>query len=75
MANNAAAVDALRILVEENYGEVTINISPASIYTGAHGAAIFAVREALNPTTIEAPDGEPEAKQTEDEAALAGGKA
>jgi len=64
VANNAAAVDALRILIAENYGEVKLNISPASIYTGAHGAAIFAVREFLNPTTIE-----------EDAAAMAGGAA
>ena len=44
VANNAAAVDALRDLVEENYGERTINISPDSIYTGALGAALFAQR-------------------------------
>jgi len=44
VANNAAAVKALRKLIEENYGEVTMNISPESIYTGALGAAIFAVR-------------------------------
>ncbi len=46
VANNAAAVKALRQLVEENYGARTINISPSSIYTGAHGAALFAVRAA-----------------------------
>ena len=46
VANNAAAVKALRQLVEENYGSRTINISPSSIYTGAHGAALFAVRAA-----------------------------
>ncbi len=44
VANNAAAVLALRQLVEENYGARTLNISPSSIYTGAHGAALFAVR-------------------------------
>ncbi len=44
VANNAAAVDALRLLIRENYGERTINISPDSIYTGALGAAIFAMR-------------------------------
>jgi benzoyl-CoA reductase subunit A len=44
VANNPAAVKALRQLVTENYGEVTFNISPSSIYTGALGAAIFAVR-------------------------------
>lgn len=44
VANNPAAVNALRRLIQENYGEVTMNISPASIYTGALGAAIFATR-------------------------------
>jgi benzoyl-CoA reductase subunit A len=46
VAKNPAAVDALRKLVYENYGEVTINISPDSIYTGALGAALFALRQA-----------------------------
>jgi len=45
VAKNPAAVDALRSLVFENYGEVPINISPASIYTGALGAALFALRD------------------------------
>jgi benzoyl-CoA reductase subunit A len=45
VANNAAAVDALRALVKENYGERTLNISPGSIYTGALGAALFALRD------------------------------
>ncbi len=45
VAKNPAAVGALRKLVQENYGEVTINISPDSIYTGALGAALFALRE------------------------------
>ena len=44
VANNEAAVDALKSLVKENYGEVTINIDPGSIYTGALGAATFAHR-------------------------------
>ncbi len=44
VANNQAAVKELRKLVEENYGDVTINIDPASIYTGALGAATFARR-------------------------------
>lgn len=44
VANNAAAVKALRQLIEENYGERTINISPSSIYTGALGAAMFCRR-------------------------------
>ncbi len=45
VARNPAAVGALRQLVLENYGERTLNISPASIYTGALGAALFAWRE------------------------------
>ncbi len=45
VAKNPAAVVALRDLVSENYGEVPINISPASIYTGALGAALFALRD------------------------------
>ncbi len=45
VARNPAAVGALRGLVHENYGEVTLNISPDSIYTGALGAALFAHRE------------------------------
>jgi hypothetical protein len=45
VAKNTAAVDALRGLVRENYGERTLNISPDSIYTGALGAALFAWRE------------------------------
>ncbi len=45
VAKNLAAVEALTQLVTENYGELTINISPDSIYTGALGAALFARRE------------------------------
>jgi len=45
VANNGAAVKALRDLVFENYGERTLNISPSSIYTGAVGAALFAMRD------------------------------
>jgi benzoyl-CoA reductase subunit A len=44
VARNPAAVEALRKLVHENYGERTLNISPNSIYTGALGAALFAHR-------------------------------
>jgi benzoyl-CoA reductase subunit A len=44
VAKNAAAVRAIRELVQENYGERTINISADSIYTGALGAALFANR-------------------------------
>jgi benzoyl-CoA reductase subunit A len=45
VAKNPAAVEALSTLVSENYGERRINISPDSIYTGALGAALFALRE------------------------------
>ncbi|HED14186.1 MAG TPA: benzoyl-CoA reductase subunit A [Gammaproteobacteria bacterium] len=44
VAKNEAAVRELRQLVIENYGEVTINIDPDSIYTGALGGAEFARR-------------------------------
>jgi benzoyl-CoA reductase subunit A len=44
VAKNEAAVKALTDLVRENYGEMTININPDSIYTGALGAATFAWR-------------------------------
>jgi len=46
VAKNQAAVKAIRTLVQENYGERTLNISPDSIYTGALGAALFAGRMA-----------------------------
>ncbi len=44
VAKNEAAVRELKKLVRENYGDVTININPNSIYTGALGAAAFAQR-------------------------------
>ncbi|MBI4482975.1 MAG: benzoyl-CoA reductase subunit A [Acidobacteria bacterium] len=44
VAKNAAAVKALRQLVQENYGERKLNIHPDSIYTGAVGAALYARR-------------------------------
>lgn len=44
VANNPAAVAALVRLVQENYGERKLNISPSSIYTGALGAAMFAAQ-------------------------------
>jgi benzoyl-CoA reductase subunit A len=44
VAKNGAAVKELAKLVKENYGEVTMNINPDSIYTGALGAATFAHR-------------------------------
>lgn len=44
VAKNEAAVKALKELVEENYGRLTLNIDPDSIYTGALGGATFAWR-------------------------------
>ena len=44
VAKNEAAVKELKKLIRENYGDVTINIDPDSIYTGALGAAEFARR-------------------------------
>jgi benzoyl-CoA reductase subunit A len=49
VAKNQAAVDALSGLIRENYGELAMNISPDSIYTGALGAALFARREWQRP--------------------------
>ena len=46
VAKNPAAVEALRQLLVEHYGALTVNISEDSIYTGALGAALFALREA-----------------------------
>ena len=51
VANNGAAVKALKQLIQENYGDLTINIDPDSIYTGALGAATFAHR------AVESPEG------------------
>ena len=45
VAKNPAAVAALGELVRTNYGELTMNISADSIYTGALGAALFARRD------------------------------
>ena len=42
VAKNNAVVQVLRDLVARNYGELTINIDPDSIYTGALGAALYA---------------------------------
>jgi len=47
VAKNEAAVKALTTLVKENYGDVTLNINPDSIYTGALGGATFAWRAVL----------------------------
>lgn len=51
VARNPAAVQALRELVAENYGDVTINVAPDSIFTGALGAARFAREERLSALT------------------------
>jgi benzoyl-CoA reductase subunit A len=48
VAKNEAAVKELRQLIRENYGEMTINISPDSIYTGALGGASFARRAVVS---------------------------
>jgi len=47
VAKNEAAVKALKDLVRENYGAMTLNINPDSIYTGALGGATFAWRAVL----------------------------
>jgi benzoyl-CoA reductase subunit A len=60
VARNPAAVNALQTLIEENYGALTMNISPDSIYTGALGAALFARREVDR--TVPAADGADERK-------------
>ena len=44
VAKNEAAVKSLRDLIFDNYGKMTINIDPDSIYTGALGGATFAWR-------------------------------
>jgi len=47
VAKNEAAVKSLRELIFDNYGEMTINIDPDSIYTGALGGATFAWRAVM----------------------------
>ena len=47
VAKNEAAVKSLKELVHENYGDVTLNIDPDSIYTGALGGATFAWRAVM----------------------------
>ena len=48
VAKNEAAVREMRKPVRDNYGEMTINIDPNSIFTGALGAAEFARRATVN---------------------------
>jgi len=52
VAKNEAAVKELKILVKENYGDVTTNIDPDSIYTGALGAAEFARRAGIESSAL-----------------------
>jgi benzoyl-CoA reductase subunit A len=47
VAKNEAATKELRKLIKENYGDMTINIDPDSIYTGSLGAATFAHRAVM----------------------------
>ena len=47
VAKNEAAVKSLTGLVRDNYGEMTLNITPDSLYTGALGAATFAWRAVM----------------------------
>ena len=48
VAKNESAVNELRKLIKENYGDLTINISDESIYTGALGGSEFARRAVMN---------------------------
>jgi benzoyl-CoA reductase subunit A len=61
VARNKAAVSALRGLVEANYGQVRLNISPDSIYTGALGAALFALKDVVRAPLGPAPPAQVEA--------------
>ena len=44
LSSPSMAVKALKELVTENYGQLSLNIDPDSIYTGALGGATFAYR-------------------------------
>jgi len=48
VAKNEAAVAVLKEIAFDNYGEMTMNVDPDSIYTGALGAATFARRAVLH---------------------------
>jgi len=48
VAKNDAAVNVLKELAFENYGEMKMNVNPDSIYTGALGAAEFAHRAVVH---------------------------
>ena len=45
VAKNEAAVRALKDLIKDNYGDVAMNISADSIFTGALGASLYALRD------------------------------
>ncbi len=44
VARNAAVVKYVKQMVKDNYGDITINCHPDSIFMGALGAALFAAR-------------------------------
>ena len=44
VAKNQAVTENVKEMIKENYADITINVSPDSIYTGAIGAALFARR-------------------------------
>jgi len=50
VAKNESAVNELRKLIKENYGDLTINISDESIFTGALGGSEFARRAVMTTT-------------------------
>ena len=45
VAKNVAVVQFIREMVKRNYGEITLNVHPDSIFMGALGAALFAARD------------------------------
>ncbi|MDT3701383.1 MAG: BadF/BadG/BcrA/BcrD ATPase family protein [Thermincola sp.] len=45
VAKNVGVLKYLHEMVAENYGDIKVNISPDSIYTGSLGAALFAARK------------------------------
>jgi len=55
VGKNVMAVRVLHDLLEKNYGKMTVNISPDSIYTGALGAALFAWRGVTDGTLTASP--------------------
>ena len=45
VAKNVAVVQFIREMVKRNYGEITLNVHPDSIFMGALGAALFVARD------------------------------